>query len=465
MTETNSVIRAPNEAPCAKTPEGGASNPQAKKGTRPTKSKSKPIPVPVGPFEQPAEDEERTVHAVYEAIAPHFSQTRHKPWPLISSFLRSLPPNAIGIDSGAGNGKYLPVSREAGAQMIALDRSSGLLSIARDENGGECVRGDLGFSGWRRGVFDFAISVAAIHHLSTPQRRSHSVQTLIRPLALHRIPPYSRFMIYVWAYEQGEMSKRRMGVLASANGDTNARTADKEGNATDEVAAESRLGDVSAMKDGQVVSGVLDEKMSTLSLGGDAETPSQEGRIGGEKVQDVLVPWVYSKPGESSKRKPNTAAPTKTKTKKDPRMQGRGGARHSTENRDSATSGSQKQEPELELEPEPEPILGFGAGIVASEAEPAPTEPKVYHRYYHLFVEGELRSMVIEAGEKEGFVIVPDGRTDASDLSIPSIGMGSSGDTGRGIGGEQRMKWMRIRDVGWEADNWWLEGEVGLFPS
>ena len=38
----------------------------------------KPIPTPIQAFENPAEGEEETVHGVYESIAPHFSQTRHK---------------------------------------------------------------------------------------------------------------------------------------------------------------------------------------------------------------------------------------------------------------------------------------------------------------------------------------------------------------------------------------------------
>jgi hypothetical protein len=37
--------------------------------------------------------------------------------------------------------------------MIALDRSRGLLGIAREEGGGECVRGDLIGRPWREGVF------------------------------------------------------------------------------------------------------------------------------------------------------------------------------------------------------------------------------------------------------------------------------------------------------------------------
>jgi len=38
----------------------------------------KPVPTPIEAFENPAEGEEETVHGVYESIAPHFSQTRHK---------------------------------------------------------------------------------------------------------------------------------------------------------------------------------------------------------------------------------------------------------------------------------------------------------------------------------------------------------------------------------------------------
>lgn len=40
--------------------------------------KIKPEPIPYLPTSDPANDEETAVHEVYERIAPHFSQTRHK---------------------------------------------------------------------------------------------------------------------------------------------------------------------------------------------------------------------------------------------------------------------------------------------------------------------------------------------------------------------------------------------------
>ena len=71
------------------------------------------------------------MHDVYEAIAPHFSLTRSKPWPMIASFLAEVPAGSIGLDSGAGNGKYIPCARASGAEMIPMDRSAGLLSFAK----------------------------------------------------------------------------------------------------------------------------------------------------------------------------------------------------------------------------------------------------------------------------------------------------------------------------------------------
>ncbi|EFQ32213.1 uncharacterized protein GLRG_07357 [Colletotrichum graminicola M1.001] len=73
--------------------------------------------------------ESRHVHTVYEAIAPHFSSTRYKPWPLVASFLLSLPPGSVGLDAGCGNGKYIGVN--PALYIIASDRSANLVSLAR----------------------------------------------------------------------------------------------------------------------------------------------------------------------------------------------------------------------------------------------------------------------------------------------------------------------------------------------
>ncbi|CAG9938984.1 unnamed protein product [Clonostachys rosea f. rosea IK726] len=68
--------------------------------------------------------EDTHVHAVYEAIAPHFSATRHKPWPRVASFLNAQPPGSVGLDVGCGNGKYLPVNPRL--HLLGSDRSAAL---------------------------------------------------------------------------------------------------------------------------------------------------------------------------------------------------------------------------------------------------------------------------------------------------------------------------------------------------
>ena len=67
-----------------------------------------------------ADYEAEHVHAVYEQIAPHFSSTRYKPWPIVERFLLRLPDGAVGLDIGCGNGKYLAVNPRV--FILASDR-------------------------------------------------------------------------------------------------------------------------------------------------------------------------------------------------------------------------------------------------------------------------------------------------------------------------------------------------------
>ena len=77
----------------------------------------------------PREREAHFVHDVYNEIAPHFSQTRYKPWPIVEEFLLSREDHSIGIDVGCGNGKYLAVNPKL--CIIGSDRSIGLIECAK----------------------------------------------------------------------------------------------------------------------------------------------------------------------------------------------------------------------------------------------------------------------------------------------------------------------------------------------
>ncbi|KAF9466367.1 hypothetical protein BDZ94DRAFT_1281002 [Collybia nuda] len=163
---------------------------------------------------EPQVYEEKNVHAIYDEIAPHFSSTRYKPWPIIAAFISSLPIGWIGLDSGTGNGKYLPLpfDRPGAICTIGLDRSRNLLNIAKNAgNTGkirDVVLGDILGRGWRVAAFDYAISIATIHHLATHERRKTAVKRLIEAVS----PNHGRVLIYVWAIEQDALSKRTIPV-------------------------------------------------------------------------------------------------------------------------------------------------------------------------------------------------------------------------------------------------------------
>ncbi|KAF2128771.1 uracil-5--methyltransferase TRM9 [Dothidotthia symphoricarpi CBS 119687] len=146
--------------------------------------------------------EAQHVHSVYEEIASHFSSTRYKPWPIVERFLKELPDGAVGADVGCGNGKYLAVNKKV--FLVGSDRSTNLVKIARQHEPHDSVVADNLSLPHPRGVFDFAISIAVIHHLSTPARRVEAVRCILEVLrpSSPLLQDGGRALIYVWALEQ-----------------------------------------------------------------------------------------------------------------------------------------------------------------------------------------------------------------------------------------------------------------------
>ncbi|KAI8069141.1 S-adenosyl-L-methionine-dependent methyltransferase [Gongronella butleri] len=162
---------------------------------------SKPQPVAVEtPTEQEGAYEEQHVHQVYETIAEHFSDTRYKPWPVVETFLNGLPLGSVGADVGCGNGKYMMVNPNI--FISGSDRSSNLISIVH-ERGLEGLVADGLSLPYRDNAFDFAISIAVIHHFSTEQRRKEAIEELMRI-----VKPNGKVLVFVWALEQTKFTKR-----------------------------------------------------------------------------------------------------------------------------------------------------------------------------------------------------------------------------------------------------------------
>lgn len=114
--------------------------------------------------------EKQHVYEVYEKIAPHFSNTRYKPWPKIAAFLNDLPDGSIVADIGCGNGKYLGVNSKI--QMIGTDRSFNLIGCAREINKQfQTFVADSLQLPMRPSSVDSIISIAVVHHFSTDSLR------------------------------------------------------------------------------------------------------------------------------------------------------------------------------------------------------------------------------------------------------------------------------------------------------
>ncbi|KAH6621323.1 S-adenosyl-L-methionine-dependent methyltransferase [Chaetomium sp. MPI-SDFR-AT-0129] len=293
-------------------------------------------------IEADAEAYERThVHGVYEAIAPHFSATRYKPWPTVGSFLHSRAAGAVGLDVGCGNGKYLGVNRDV--FMVGSDRSPSLITLAKDrcmklqaqpggDTAGPGTGGDTAGTAvgtdvlvadglslpFRERAADFVICVAVIHHMSTRARRQEAIQQLLRCVRPGEADkPGGQVLVYVWALEQGT---------------------------------------------------------------------SRRGWDEGSE-QDLLVPWVLKSQQKQPKqpKQPKQKRPQKLKTAS--QSQGTGGD-------DSADrSGESVPTPTATT-----PVAETEAALGQTDPNPDP----VFRRYYHLYRKGELEEDVLAAG---GFVV------------------------------------------------------------
>jgi len=149
--------------------------------------------------EPPAED----LQAVYDRIADHFAKTREYAWPEVESFISDEVDRCgslnRALDLGCGNGRHAQALAEAGAEVVGLDVSRGLLAEARqraDERGFavDLVHGDGSRLPFTDSGFSQVVYVATLHHLRTRESRRQSLSEVGRVLA-----PDGRALVSVWS--------------------------------------------------------------------------------------------------------------------------------------------------------------------------------------------------------------------------------------------------------------------------
>jgi ubiquinone/menaquinone biosynthesis C-methylase UbiE len=82
--------------------------------------------------------------------------------------------------------------------MIGTDRSHNLITCAKEKDvGSEVFSADSLRLPMRNECVDYVISIAVVHHFSTPQLRIQAITEMKRI-----IRPNGIILIYVWAMEQ-----------------------------------------------------------------------------------------------------------------------------------------------------------------------------------------------------------------------------------------------------------------------
>ena len=143
--------------------------------------------------------EQNNVHLVYDKIATHFSTTRIMIWPKVQDFIDDLPVNLTILDIGCGNGKNMGTREDC--QYIGIDICQNLIQQAPLKSNcnylvSNCLNVPLPDNS-----MDYIMSIAVIHHLSTPERRLQSLMEMNRLLK-----PGGKALVYVWAFEQSKFN-------------------------------------------------------------------------------------------------------------------------------------------------------------------------------------------------------------------------------------------------------------------
>ena len=140
--------------------------------------------------------ERKYVHEVYTAIADHFSDTRFCIWDFVRAFLKTKTPHMKGVDIGCGNGNNMTINRNL--DILGVDICDKLLDICRKKNltviKCDCLDTKLGTN-----TFDYAMSIAVFHHMSTNIRRYMGLKEMIRLLK-----PGGQGIFSVWSIENQE---------------------------------------------------------------------------------------------------------------------------------------------------------------------------------------------------------------------------------------------------------------------
>jgi tRNA (uracil-5-)-methyltransferase TRM9 len=140
------------------------------------------------------------VKETYDKIATHFDETRKAIWKSVGAFLDDIPSHSFVVDVGCGNGKYMRYRSDI--FVVGTDICLPLLHTHEKRQNNDVCNVDGLSVACRPGVFDYAISIAVVHHLKSHAERKRFLSNIIRMLC-----PGGKMLFTVWAAEQDKKKK------------------------------------------------------------------------------------------------------------------------------------------------------------------------------------------------------------------------------------------------------------------
>jgi len=139
----------------------------------------------------------------YEKIAHDFSNTRYSVWGTPNKFLSEICYDELGLEVGCGNGKNMEwAKKKYKLNIIGCDNCEKFINICKKKDL-DVFLADMLDIKIKAKSFNYILSIAVIHHLSTLKLRIKALRELIR-LGTKG----AKYCISVWAFEQEEGAKR-----------------------------------------------------------------------------------------------------------------------------------------------------------------------------------------------------------------------------------------------------------------
>jgi ubiquinone/menaquinone biosynthesis C-methylase UbiE len=136
----------------------------------------------------------------YNLVADEFDKTRIRLWTCVKTYLDIFASNAIILDIGCGNGKYMKYREDL--IIKGVDISIELVKIC-NKKGLDVIHGTMTNLEFDDNSFDGLLVVASYHHLDNDEDRKKALNEMYRVLKTGGL-----CFIEVWAKEQFDTTNK-----------------------------------------------------------------------------------------------------------------------------------------------------------------------------------------------------------------------------------------------------------------